>query len=155
MTATGSTFSDSLLGSFGGQPTGSTALLSQPTGAPLRQQVTGFHAGVKAFKLSSSFGASLLEALPQIPLSESMTPALDAASTVMSSPAETTGTTGVNAPAGVGLGVGLSGVTSSTTGVGIGTSGATGLGSGRSGVSSPMTGVRTGAGLGDSFSLSG
>ena len=114
-----------------------------------------FHASVKAFEPSSSFGASLLEALPPIPQSEPTTPALDAASTAMSSPAGTTGTTGVNAPAEVGLGAGLSGVTSPTTGVGIGTSGATGLGSGLSGASSLTTGVRTGAGLGGSFGLSG
>src|SRR5258708_7924 len=54
-----------------------------------------------------------------------------------------------------GLGAGLSGVTSPTTGVWTGTSGATGLGSGLSGASSPTTGVRTGAGLGGSFGLSG
>src|SRR5216684_7103385 len=107
---------------------------------------------IRHFKPSSSFGASLQEALPQILLSEPMTPALDAALTVVSSPA---GTTGVNAPAGVGLGAGLSGATSPTTGVGIGTSGATGLGSGLSGTSSPTTGVRTGAGHGGSFGLSG
>jgi hypothetical protein len=34
------------------------ALSSQPTGAPLHPQATGFNAGVKAFKPTSSFGAS-------------------------------------------------------------------------------------------------
>ena len=97
-TATGSTFSDSLLDSFGGQPTGSTALStvsSQPTGAPLCPQATGFHAGVTAFKPSPSFGASLSEALPPIPQSEPTTLHL-----TQSSPARTTGTTGANARAG-------------------------------------------------------
>jgi len=140
MTATGSTFSDSLLSSLGGQPTGSTALSSQPTGAPLRPQATGYNAGVKAFKPTSSFGASLLEALPPIPQSEPTTPALN--------PAGTTGINGVSAPGGVGLGASLGGVTSSTTG-------AAGFGTGFSGVSlsTPTTGVGM-AGSGGSFGLS-
>ena len=150
-TATGSTFSDSLLGSFGGQPTGNTALSSQPTGAPLRPQATGYNAGVKAFKPSSSFGASLLEALPPIPQSEPTTPALDAASAATSPPAWTTGTNGINAPGGVGLGTGLG--VNSTTGLGSGTNGAAGFGTGLSGVSSPTTGVGT-AGFGGGFGLS-
>ncbi|KAI0282423.1 ANTH domain-containing protein [Russula brevipes] len=75
-TTTGSTSSDPLFSSFGGQPTGSTALSSQPTGAPLRPQATGFNAGMKTFKPTSSFGASLLEALPPIPQSAPTTPAL-------------------------------------------------------------------------------
>ncbi|KAF8493258.1 ANTH domain-containing protein [Russula emetica] len=148
-TATGSTFSDSLLSSFGVQPTGSTALSSQPTGAPLRPQATGFNGGVKAFKPTSSFGASLLEALPPIPQSEATTPA---ASASVSPPAWTSGTNGVSAPGGVGLGAGFGGVTSSTTGFGTVTSGAPGFGTGLSGVSSPTTGVGT-AGLGGSFGL--
>ena len=66
-TATGSTFSDSLFGSVNVQPTGSTAFSnSQPTGSPLRPQATGYSAGIKAFKPSSTFGASLLESLPPI-----------------------------------------------------------------------------------------
>lgn len=152
-TATGSTFSDSLLSSFGVQPTGSTALSSQPTGAPLRPQATGFNAGVKAFKPSSSFGASLLEALPPIPQSESTTPALEAASAAVSPPAWTTGTNGVSASGGVGLGAGLGGVTSSTTGLRNGISGAAGFGTGLGGVSSPTTGVGT-VGPGGSSGLS-
>ena len=83
---TGSTFSASVFGSLGGQPTGSTALSSQPTGAPLRPQATGFNAGVKAFKPTSSFGASLLEALPPIPQSTPPTPKLEGASSAGSPP---------------------------------------------------------------------
>jgi len=66
-TTTGSTFSDSLFG----QPTGSTstAFSSQPTGSPLRPQATGYSAGIKAFKPTSSFGASLIDSLPPIPQS--------------------------------------------------------------------------------------
>jgi hypothetical protein len=122
-TASGSTFSDPLFGSLGGQPTGTTALSSQPTGAPLRPQATGYNAGVKAFKPTSSFGASLLEALPPIPQSAPMTPAFETAPAVVSSPAGTTGTNGVSVPAGVGLGASLSGVSSPTMGAGTGTSG--------------------------------
>ena len=67
-TTTGSTFSDSLFGSANAQPTGSSSGFSnsQPTGSPLRPQATGYSAGIKAFKPSSSFGASLLESLPPI-----------------------------------------------------------------------------------------
>ena len=116
-------------------------------------EVAGFDTGVKAFKPTSSFGASLLEA-PPIPQFELTTPALDAAPAAVSPPAGTIGTNGVSAPGGVGLGAGLDGVTSSATGSGIGTSGAaTGFGTGLSSVSSPTTGVRT-AGLGGSFGLS-
>jgi hypothetical protein len=70
-TTTGSTFSDSLFG----QPTGSsnTAFSSQPTGSPLRPQATGYSAGIKAFKPTSSFGATLLESLPPIPQESSLT----------------------------------------------------------------------------------
>jgi hypothetical protein len=142
-TATGSTFS-----SFGVQPTGSTALSSQPTGVPLRPQATGYNAGVKAFKPTSSFGASLIEALPPIPQSEPTTPAASAA---VSPPAWANG---VSAPGGVGLGASLSGVTSPTTDLGTGTNGAAGFSMGLGGVSSSTTGVGT-AGLGGgSFGLS-
>ncbi|KAL5513285.1 hypothetical protein ACEPAH_3683 [Sanghuangporus vaninii] len=52
---------------FSSQPTGTTnatsALSSSP---PLRPQMTGF-SGIRAFKPTSSFGASLLESLPPIP----------------------------------------------------------------------------------------
>ncbi|KIY68903.1 ANTH-domain-containing protein [Cylindrobasidium torrendii FP15055 ss-10] len=74
--------SDSIWGSssLSSQVTGaSTALSSQMTGgsalsglggagqAPLKPQTTGGLAGLKAFKPTSSFGASLLESLPPIP----------------------------------------------------------------------------------------
>lgn len=146
-TSTGSTSSNPLFSSFGGQSTGSTFLSSQPTGAPLRPQTTGFTAGVKAFKPTSSFGASLLEALPPIPQSEPSTPALDGASTATTSPSfGTTGITGVGAPAGVGLGANLGSASSPTIGFGTGTSG-TGLG--RFDLAAQPTGFSpTGAGMG-------
>jgi len=146
--STGSTSSNPLFSSFGGQSTGSTFLPSQPTGAPLRPQTTGYTAGVKAFKPTSSFGASLLEALPPIPQSEPSTPALDAASTATTSPSfGTTGTTGVRTLAGVGLGASLSGVSSPTIGLGTGTSGGAGLGS--FGLAAQPTSFSpTGAGMG-------
>ena len=146
-TATGS-ISESLFSSFGGQPTGSTALSSQPTGAPLRPQTTGFNAGVKAFKPTSSFGASLLEALPPIPQSEPTTPALNAASAAQSAPS------GVGAPAGVGLGASLNGVSLPTINT-AGTSGGAGLG-GSSSLGTQPTGVPIGgAGLGGFTTLGG
>ncbi|EIW79092.1 ANTH-domain-containing protein [Coniophora puteana RWD-64-598 SS2] len=80
---TNSTFSDSLFSSsLGPQPTGSTFTssapsisVSSPGGAngALKPQTTGF-APLKAFKPSSSFGASLLESLPPIPQSAPTTP---------------------------------------------------------------------------------
>ena len=147
-TSTGSTSSNLLFSSLGGQPTGSTFLSSQPTGAPLRPQTTGFTGGVKAFKPTSSFGASLLEALPPIPQSEPSTPALDSASTATTlPPVGTTGTTSFGAPAGAGFGVGLSGVSSPTIGLGTGTSGGAGLGG--LGLATQPTGFSpTGAGMG-------
>ncbi len=48
---------------FSSQPTGSTSATSAPS---LQPQTTGF-SGLKAFKPTSSFGASLLESLPTIP----------------------------------------------------------------------------------------
>lgn len=146
--STGSNSSNPLFSSLGGQSTGGTFLSSQPTGAPLRPQTTGYTAGVKAFKPTSSFGASLLEALPPIPQSEPSTPALDGASTATMSPSfGTTGTTGVGAPAGVGLGANLSGVSSPTNGLGMGTSGGAGLGS--FGLAAQSTGFSpTGVGMG-------
>ncbi|KAK7056263.1 hypothetical protein VNI00_002816 [Paramarasmius palmivorus] len=72
----------------------SSTLSTQPTGAstpsvsvssPLKPAMTGF-AGLKPFKPSSSFGASLLESLPPIPGSAPTTPAI----------------TGANPPSGIG-----------------------------------------------------
>ncbi len=154
-TTTGSTFSDSLFGSAGGQPTGRTVLSSQPTGIPLRPQTTGFTAGLKAFKPTSSFGASLLEALPPIPQSAPTTPAFDAASATALYPAGTTGLSGVGAPVGVGLGASLSSVSSPTIGAGTGTSGGPGLG-GSFGLATQPTGlIHTGAGMGGPTAFGG
>ena len=160
-TASGSTFSDPLFSSLGGQPTGSTALSSalssQPTGAPLRPQATGYNAGVKAFKPTSSFGASLLEALPPIPQSVPTTPAFEAAPAAVSSPAGTTGINGVGAPAGVGLGASFSSVSSSPTmGVGTGTSGGGASLGGSTGLSAqPTSSPFTSAGSGGLTALGG
>ncbi|KAJ4473659.1 ANTH domain-containing protein [Lentinula aciculospora] len=80
-TTTGSTFSDSLFSSsLSTQGTGVTSNSSAPSisfspAAPLRSQTTGF-GGLKPFKPSSSFGASLLESLPSIPGSSPATPAV-------------------------------------------------------------------------------
>ncbi|KAF9078216.1 ANTH domain-containing protein [Rhodocollybia butyracea] len=80
-TAAGSMFSDSLFSSsLSTQPTGATNTSSTPSftgagAAPLRSQTTGF-SGLKPFKPSSSFGASLLESLPSIPGSAPVTPAI-------------------------------------------------------------------------------
>lgn len=65
---TGSTFSSSL----STQPTGTTTTSASSVTGPLKPQITGF-APLKAFKPSSSFGASLLESLPPIPDSVSAT----------------------------------------------------------------------------------
>ncbi|KAH9967533.1 ANTH domain-containing protein [Russula dissimulans] len=126
---TGSTFSTSLFSSPGGQSTGSTVLSSQPTGAPFRSQTTGFGGGVKAFKPTSSFGASLLEALPPIPQSAPTTPETGAASAAASPPSGTSGTNGIGLPAGMGLGASFSGVSSPAIGGGPLTNGGTGFGS--------------------------
>ncbi|KAI0306103.1 ANTH domain-containing protein [Multifurca ochricompacta] len=118
-TATVSTFSDLLSNSPSGLPTASTALSSQPTGAPLRPQTTGFNAGIKAFKPTSSFGASLLETLPPIPQSAPTTPALEGGPYAGYPPAGAVGTGGGATPAGVGLGASLSGGSSPASGTGI------------------------------------
>lgn len=72
--STGSTFSDSLFSSaLSSQPTGMTHTSSSPSITSVKPQMTGF-AGLKPFKPSSSFGASLLESLPPIPGSSPGTP---------------------------------------------------------------------------------
>ncbi|KIJ20689.1 hypothetical protein PAXINDRAFT_95745 [Paxillus involutus ATCC 200175] len=74
--ASDSSFSSSLLSS---QPTGATITSSAPSisvsavGGPLTAQTTGF-GGIKPFKPTSNFGASLLESLPPIPQSGATTP---------------------------------------------------------------------------------
>ncbi|KIJ59229.1 hypothetical protein HYDPIDRAFT_177897 [Hydnomerulius pinastri MD-312] len=81
-TASGSTASDSLFSAFSpvsSQPTGATITSTAPSisvssvSGPLKPQTTGF-SGLKAFKPTSSFGASLLESLPPIPQSTATTP---------------------------------------------------------------------------------
>ncbi|KAG6890078.1 hypothetical protein C0995_012027 [Termitomyces sp. Mi166 len=68
-----SAFSDSLWSSpLSSQPTGTTNT-SASSVAPIKPQITGF-AGLKPFKPTSSFGASLMESLPTIPDSSSVTP---------------------------------------------------------------------------------
>ncbi|KAF9054466.1 ANTH domain-containing protein [Panaeolus papilionaceus] len=72
-TSTSSTFSDSLFSStLSSQPTGATHV-SNTSSSILKPQITGF-AGLKPFKPSSSFGASLMESLPPIPGSSSTSP---------------------------------------------------------------------------------
>ncbi|RDB23579.1 ENTH domain-containing protein C19F8.03c [Hypsizygus marmoreus] len=81
-TSSGSTFSDSAFSSsLSSQPTGATNSSSAPSSVPsgaIKPQLTGF-AGLKPFKPSSSFGASLLESLPPIPASSPTTPSGTAA----------------------------------------------------------------------------
>ena len=70
---TGSGFSDSMFSTLNSQPTGATSP-SSPSSTSispgLKPQTTGF-SGLKAFKPSSSFGASLLESLPPITMPNS------------------------------------------------------------------------------------
>ncbi|KAG7443554.1 ANTH-domain-containing protein, partial [Guyanagaster necrorhizus] len=84
-----STFSESQWSSsLPSQPTGATNASSSPsiTLTPsLKSQATGFP-GLKPFKPSSSFGASLLESLPPIPQSAPTTPAVTGNGTTTSSP---------------------------------------------------------------------
>ena len=81
-TTSGSAFSDSLFSSgLSSQQTGSTnASAMSPTMQnssmqPVKSHVTGF-SGLKPFKPSSSFGASLVGTLPSIPGSAPQTPAI-------------------------------------------------------------------------------
>ncbi|KAF9466040.1 ANTH domain-containing protein [Collybia nuda] len=69
-TTTGSAFSDSFFSSsLSSQPTGTTTASSLPSApGPIKHHLTGF-AGLKPFKPTSSFGASLIESLPAIPAS--------------------------------------------------------------------------------------
>ncbi|KAF8889325.1 ANTH domain-containing protein [Infundibulicybe gibba] len=75
-TATGSMFSDSIFSSMSSQPTGATNITASPPiggSTALKPQMTGF-GGIKPFKPSSSFGASLMESLPPLPNSSPATP---------------------------------------------------------------------------------
>lgn len=75
-TAPSSSAPDSLFSSLSSQPTNATISLHAPSTAvtgPIQAQPTGF-GGVKPFKPSSNFGASLLGSLPPIPQSGATTP---------------------------------------------------------------------------------
>ncbi|KAL0067241.1 hypothetical protein AAF712_005811 [Marasmius tenuissimus] len=100
-TTTKSTFSDSLFSSsLSSQPTGATttsSIASPPLASPLSSQMTGFP-GLKPFKPSSSFGATLLESLPPPPGSAPTTPSLGGGPTSATSmPSGSTGLGGSNA----------------------------------------------------------
>jgi len=76
-TTTSSNMSDSLFSQQTGISSQPTGISQQQTGTQfqsLKPQMTGF-SGLKAFKPSSSFGASLMESLPPIPGSAPATPA--------------------------------------------------------------------------------
>ncbi|KIK61616.1 hypothetical protein GYMLUDRAFT_42631 [Collybiopsis luxurians FD-317 M1] len=116
-TTSGSAFSDSLFSSsLSTQPTGATTTSSTPSisltgAAPLKSQATGF-GGLKPFKPSSSFGASLLESLPPIPGSSPATPAVTGSPST--SPLGGLGTNGLGSsvtglPNGTGLNSGFTG----------------------------------------------
>ena len=86
-TNSSSNASDSLFSSLSSQPTNSTVSSltpSTPMTGPIKTQPTGF-GGVKPFKPTSSFGASLLESLPPIPQSGASTPDPSAQTTTHSS----------------------------------------------------------------------
>lgn len=121
-TTTGSTFSDSLFSS-NSQPTGATTTssASSPVSLPVKSHLTG----LKPFKPSSSFGASLLESLPPIPGSAPVTP----------------GTTGAPNPGGNAL---LGNSPAPTTGFGTLSSQPTGA---TGGFGTPLGGSTLGAGL--------
>ncbi|KAG1850701.1 ANTH domain-containing protein [Suillus subluteus] len=114
---TTTTASDSLFSSFSPsstQPAGatiaSTTSSMSPSGDQLKPQMTGF-SGIKPFKPTSSFGASLLESLPPIPHSGPTTPTVTGMPGNLSSPPASSGTT----PA---FGAGVSNIGQQPTGVG-------------------------------------
>lgn len=88
---------------FSSQPTGSTSATSNLSN-PLQPQTTGF-TGLKAFKPSSSFGASLLESLPPVPQSNP---------TAASSSPSPLGGTGANGSTGAGPSLGSLGTSLSS-----------------------------------------
>lgn len=86
-TTTGSRPSHPFSSPLSSQPTGATASSrapSIPAAGPIKPQHTGF-GGVKPFKPTSSFGASLLDSLPPIPQSGTTTPDPSAQTTIHSS----------------------------------------------------------------------
>lgn len=103
-TTTASTASDSPFSSYSPlstQPTGATITSFTPSisasGGQLKPQMTGF-SGIKPFKPTSSFGASLLESLPPIPQSSPTTPSVTG---TPSSPPSTLAPNGSNSVFGV------------------------------------------------------
>ncbi|KAJ3516945.1 hypothetical protein NLJ89_g814 [Agrocybe chaxingu] len=94
----GSNFSDSLFSSAApSQATGTTNTSSpsisfSPAAAPVKPQMTGF-AGLKPFKPSSAFGASLVDSLPPIPGSTPTTPAVTGLPSNMNSTTSPNGST--------------------------------------------------------------
>ncbi|KIK44663.1 hypothetical protein CY34DRAFT_802425 [Suillus luteus UH-Slu-Lm8-n1] len=93
------TASDSLFSSFSPhftQPPSATITSTTPSTSPsgdqLKPQMTGF-SGIKPFKPTSSFGASLLESLPPIPQSGPTTPSATGTSSNLSLPQASSGTT--------------------------------------------------------------
>lgn len=114
------TASDSLFSSLSSQPTHptsatitSTTPSMSPSGDQLKPQMTGF-SGIKPFKPTSSFGASLLESLPPIPQSGPTTPSVTGTSSSMSLPPASSGTTSA-------FGAGVSSIGQQPTVVGTGT----------------------------------
>ncbi|TFY80362.1 hypothetical protein EWM64_g3651 [Hericium alpestre] len=131
-TTTGSNFSDSIFSALSSQPTGVTSGTGpgsafNPTSPPVRSHTTGF-SGIKAFKPTSSFGASLLESLPPIPQSQPGTPNLSGQPTGVSGGNSSSNPTSPLPPFG---------------GIGNGTGGNTG-----GGIGSFNTGAGGGAGAG-------
>ena len=149
-TTNSSSTTDTLFSSVSSQPTGTTnstvpSISVQPTSG-LTSNATGLGAftGLKTFKPSSSFGASLLESLPPIPGSGPTTPSAASEnqgqlgqgqlgsppSSTLSSPGTATSTTlggfgGLNSglgnqtqPNGLGSGLGGSGLNTQPTGLG-------------------------------------
>ncbi|KAG2150293.1 ANTH domain-containing protein [Suillus bovinus] len=92
-TMAASTASDSLFSSFSPlstQPTSATTPSMSPSSDQLKPQMTGF-SGIKPFKPTSSFGASLLESLPPIPQSGPTTPSVTGMPGNFSSPPASSG----------------------------------------------------------------
>ncbi|KAG2092552.1 ANTH domain-containing protein [Suillus cothurnatus] len=114
---TTTTASDSLFSSFSPSSTQSTGATitsttpsMPPSGDKLKPQMTGF-SGIKPFKPTSSFGASLLESLPPIPQSGPTTPTVTGTPGNLSSPPTSSGITSA-------FGAGVSNIGQQPTGVG-------------------------------------
>ncbi|KAG1811502.1 ANTH domain-containing protein [Suillus subaureus] len=113
---TSTTASDSLFSFFppSTQPTGATITSATPSMSPsgdqLKPQMTGY-SGIKPFKPTSSFGASLLESLPPIPQSGPTTPTATGTPGNLSSSPAPSGTTSA-------FGAGVLNIGQQPTGVG-------------------------------------